>query len=300
MNGFPKDARVCFIGDSITHDNGFISRIVAFYNKHCKERNVNFYNCGIGGAHVDTVFPILERDVLSHNPTHAVIMYGMNDSERSLLSKERTTERYGKLIAAFELYKNNLSKLCDRLKEHGVEIILCTPTPYDEYQSESTDALRGGYALIKGYADYVMTFANEKGFAVCDFNGYLTAKMQERVLINTDRVHPNEDGHYCMAECFLRFQGFDEGVDKEIPEYLDRWRKLVQIHRDIHMTEYFIVKDYSLTDAQRLEKVKEYIENKLDNNDRGWFFKLTKSYMENKPHQSEIENELNTIMENKE
>ena len=38
MNGFPKNARVCFIGDSITHNNGFVSRILL-------EKNIEVILC---------------------------------------------------------------------------------------------------------------------------------------------------------------------------------------------------------------------------------------------------------------
>ena len=83
MNGFPQNARVCFLGDSITHNNGYVSHISAFYHENFKERNVNFYNCGVAGGGVNTLLANFEDDIMAHNPTHAVIMIGINDSERN-------------------------------------------------------------------------------------------------------------------------------------------------------------------------------------------------------------------------
>ena len=47
MNRFPNGARVCFIGDSITHNNLFLAHIVAYYREHFKDSKVKFYNCGV-------------------------------------------------------------------------------------------------------------------------------------------------------------------------------------------------------------------------------------------------------------
>lgn len=112
MYGFPENARVCFLGDSITHNNGFVSHITAFYHENFKEKNINFYNCGVSGGTVETLLSIFDEDILAHNPTHAVIMIGINDSGRGFLVEPRSKERYQKLLNAFESYKKNLTKLC--------------------------------------------------------------------------------------------------------------------------------------------------------------------------------------------
>lgn len=297
MKIFPKNSRVCFVGDSITHNNGFISHIVGFYNEHYKDRNINFYNCGVSGGHVSTLFPIFEDDILSHNPTHAVIMLGMNDSERLLLLEKRDKQRYEKLLNAFDLYKKNLAELCEKFKEKQVEIILCTPTPYDEYQESETEVLPGGFALIEGYADYVRKFAQDNGFALCDYHKYLSRKIQEAALINSDRVHPSDVGHYYMAKCFLLFQGLEIGENKKIPEYMNRWRELVEIYRNIRATEYFIVKDYTLSFEERIESVQRYIDEESGGIYREYFIELAQLYLKYKPKQKDIEDELNYIME---
>ena len=102
MGAFRENSRVCFMGDSITHNNDAVSHISAFYNKNFK--NVSVFNCGVAGGSIGTLISILDEDVLVHNPTHAVIMAGINDSCRDLLGEPRSKERYDKLVGAFESY----------------------------------------------------------------------------------------------------------------------------------------------------------------------------------------------------
>ncbi|MBQ8525118.1 MAG: hypothetical protein IJ460_00130 [Clostridia bacterium] len=127
MNGFPDNARVCFLGDSITHNNEFVSRISAYYHENLKERNVNFYNCGVSGGGIYTLLQIFDEDIISRKPTHAVIMIGINDSGRDSLAMPRGEERYRLLNEHFENYKKNLDLLTKKLTDNNVEIILCTP-----------------------------------------------------------------------------------------------------------------------------------------------------------------------------
>ncbi len=156
MNGFPKGARVVFLGDSITHTNDYIARITDYYHKNFPERGVNFYNCGVSGGNLGTLLAIFDEDIIVHRPTHAVIMIGINDSERYLLSDlPRGKERYDRMLSAFNVYKERLSTICQKLKALGCEIIMCTQTPYDEYQESNKPAYKGGFALLSAYAEYI-------------------------------------------------------------------------------------------------------------------------------------------------
>ena len=93
MTGFEKNSRICFLGDSITHNNGYVSHIVGYYRQHLPERAVKFYNCGVSGGNIGTLFSNFEADIMSHNPTHAVIMIGINDSNREALTEFAKNER---------------------------------------------------------------------------------------------------------------------------------------------------------------------------------------------------------------
>ncbi|MBR1969796.1 MAG: SGNH/GDSL hydrolase family protein [Clostridia bacterium] len=297
MKGFPENSRVCFVGDSITYNNGFISHISAFYHEHFKERNVNFYNCGVAGGRISTALPILDEDVLSYRPTHAVIMFGINDSERCWLDLPKSMERYEKMVSAYEVYKKNLAEICRRLRENDVEIILCTQIPYDEYQNSEVAPLKGGYALMAGYAEYVRQFAKENGYGLCDYHRNFSRAIQKEDLINPDRVHPNDRGQFLIAKCFLEFQGIDIGEQKTFPKYMDKWRELVNAYRKIWTVERLVIDKYDLPQEKRLAIVKEYIKENENNKNTEFIVSLAKDYVNTKHMQKEINEEIITQME---
>jgi len=297
MNGFPKTARVCFIGDSITHNNGFVSYISAYYHEHLKDRKVNFYNCGVAGARIRTALPIMDKDVFTHNPTHAVIMSGINDSDRWALSQPKSVERYDILVNAYEVYQQNLREICRRLREKNVEIILCTPTPYDEYQDSDTDVFKGGYALMAGYAQCVRDVAKELNLPLCDYHRYFSRMLQEENLINKDRVHPNDLGQFYIAKCFLDFQGYDIGEYKPLPSYMDLWREKVKIYRNIWAAERLIIDKYDLTVEEQIAAIKKYIEESEGIEERAHIVGMGKRHLETKHLQDKLNEEINYLME---
>lgn len=302
MNGFPKNSRVCFLGDSITYNNGYVSHISAFYHKHFKERNVNFYNCGIAGGRVETLLDNFDDDIMVHNPTHAVIMIGVNNSSSSLLFEPRSRERYEKLLAAFEIFKKNLSVLCDKLKYNNVEIILCTQTPYDEYMQSDVKRPPASFALMMGYAEYVREYARINHFGLCDYQRYIIEKNQEEELFNPDGVHPNDLGQYYMAKCFLAYQGLELGEMEQFPEYMARWRELVEIERRIRTAEFLLAHSYNLTnkklsDEEKWKLAERYLFDTLKEKQDEYLVSLSETYLQNKKNQNEIKKEINTLME---
>ena len=297
MKGFPKNARVCFIGDSITHDNGFVSYISAYYHENLKDREVNFYNCGVAGARIRTALPILDKDVLSHNPTHAVIMLGINDSSHWSLSLPKSLERYDILVNAYEIYQQNLREICKRLCEKNVEIILCTPTPYDEYQNTDSETRRGGYALIAGYAQCVRDFARELNYPLCDYHLYFSRTLQSETLIQKDRVHPNDLGQFHIAKCFLAFQGYDIGEYKPLPSYMDLWREKVSVYRNIWAAERLIIDKYDISTEEQLVAIKAYVEENEGDEEKAHIVGMGKKYLETKHLQDKLNEEINYLME---
>jgi lysophospholipase L1-like esterase len=298
MNIFPHNARVCFLGDSITHNNEYVSRICAHYHDNLPERKVKFFNGGTSGGSIRTLLANFDRDVIPHSPTHAVIMIGINDSWRNALNGyQRGSYRYSRLKEAFGNYKNNLATICEKLEELGVKITLCTPTPYDEYQVSETPALRGGFALIAEYASHVRNFAKEIGYGLCDFHAYISEVAQSENVICTDRVHPTSLGHYHMAKCFMEYQGENIGEYAPIPDYLDKWKTVVEQLRNIRATEHLIIHDYSLSTQEKLEKAKEYIEGKGKEAPREAFVLRATQYLNDKPMQDKLEQQANELMD---
>ena len=280
MNIFPKNARVCFIGDSITHNNLHLAHIVTYYREHFPDKKIEFYNCGISGGTLTTTLSCFDEDVLPYNPTHAVIMIGINDSARWAL-KCAPEEKYPIIKDAFDKYQTNLNKLCDKLENMGVSITLCTPTPYAEYIESDEPVLRGGSALMQAYADYIHILAKEKNYPVCDYHDYFVRVMQTENLFRPDYVHPTDYGQYHMAKCFLAFQGLELGGEKPLPCDVQKWHEVVGKIRHVFATEHNILADdFTLTDVERAAKIKEYYDNEQTGPYVAYFKQLAEKYPE--------------------
>ncbi len=281
MYRFPKNSRVCFIGDSITHLNLSLAYIVDYYRKNLADNKIEFYNCGISGGTVSTALSAFSEDVLPFSPTHTVVCLGMNDSMRDFLNSPKS-EKYGKLTKAYRDYKENLSKLADKIESAGSKLILCTPTPYAEYVNSSREALKGGAALLLGYAEYVRRFASERKLPLCDYHSYITEKMQTEKLYGDDRVHPLGRGFWRMADCFLKFQGFSLGDMEPLSAEVGEWHAAVLKIRDTVAAEHFVLNDdFSKTPEQRMKLIREFAAE----NRKGAEYEtmLARNYSETKP-----------------
>ena len=286
MPRFPDGARVVFLGDSLVASNLPLRHIVHHYATHSPDAGVKFYNCGVSGGTAGTMLAYRDADIYIHRPTHAVIAVGVNDSGRDMLSQPATPARYASLAARFEKYKADLRALCEDLLSRGVEVILCTPAPYAEYQPEGGEPLRGGYALMLGYADYCRALAAELRLAQCDYHAEMTKLLQTEPLYGPDRIHPTEHGYYKLAGIFLAWQGETIGEEAPCPAYLEEWHDLTRRRRTMYGAEWMIVKKFDQPDEEKLRFIREYLDKQLY--PREVFRNFAQSYWENKPREAEI------------
>ncbi len=296
MKRFPDNSRVCFLGDSITQANGFISHIAEYYHDNFKESNINFYNCGIGGTSSASLFQFFESDVKIHKPTHIVLMEGINASHRDILSNPQSSERYAVLENAFEAFKKNYAIMCDKCTSIGAKLIICTLPPYAEYQKEGGDILPGAYALLSSYADFQRQFAHQNGYELIDIHAYMTKEMQTQVLYGGDRVHPNALGHFVMAKCILEYQGFDIGDYKPCAEYLSDWIENVKNYRNIMHAEFRFIRDVSISEEEKKTIVTDYLENEMYGKNT-WLKGVAELYLRLWPHKKEYFENAKRIME---
>ncbi len=295
MNRFPKDSRVCFIGDSITCNNDYVSRVVAYYHENFPDENINFYNCGASGASSQDILAMFDVDTATYRPTHAVLMFGVNDSGREKLVKGRSEALYTELKTQFEGYQKNLKVICRKLKELGVEITLATPVPVDEYSGFSTPTLPGAFALMSAYAEYVRNYAREEGYPVIDqFAEFTKLLVLGERIYNDDRIHPNELGQYYLAKNILQAQGLTAPEYAPIPEYLNAWREKVRTYRTAIMTgECLFLHRFDLPEEESLATVKKRLETEQDNHLKY----IGNLYLQNKPNAARVKTEMLYEME---
>ncbi len=215
---FEKNARVCFVGDSITANGGYIAKVFDYYRTNLPELGVKMYNCGVGGDSARGALKRLDEDVFDKfNPTEIVLMFGMNDCGYPHFADTDVEKRNRDTLEKRKVHLDSMYKLCEAFKAHGLPVTLCSPTPYDE----SSPLLNETNYI--GVRDELTTYFKLYGEALADFTfkntvDYITPltalekELAEKRLpsfINPDRIHPNAMGHDGMAAIFLKSQGFD-------------------------------------------------------------------------------------------
>lgn len=294
MDRFPAQSRVCFIGDSITHNNGFVSRIAAHYKLHLPEAKVRIWNNGISGGSARSANLFFDEDVRPIVPTHAAIMLGVNDSDRNALTAPEP-ERSTRLDTAFEHYCTEMDRLCDRLAALGCQVTLCTPVPYAEFQPNMQDLLPGGNALIFRYAEHVREMARTRGLPLVDYHARMSELYLNEPLYGDEPVHPNEMGHYRMAEYFLRTQGlkidpYAPLADVQAAAGLTEWAALTAKIRDVYAAEKNFLPDcMTMTSAQKIERIQQLLAEMNARDGQtilAWKTHMFRHYLEIAPHRA--------------
>ena len=285
MERFKNGDRVCFIGDSIIAMNHTLPWVIDCYRNNFPDEDIRFFNCGVAGGTAEFALKIFEEDVLSLKPTHAVVAFGGNDSWRWCLDDPKSEARYKILKERFEIYKDCIEKLCDKILQNNIKLILCTPAPYDEYAESVEPAYKGGYALFSEYANFVRYFAKMKNYTLCDYYEAMVEMMETDTIYSDDRVHPTPHGFHRMAKIFLNKQNLEISEESDITLKYPEWWKAVKIHRELYTTECMVLQKPELPTAEKLKIARDFIEehkDKLDVGHNRWFVELCKNYLKNR------------------
>lgn len=210
---FKKGDRVCFVGNSITHNGDYWHNVQLYYATRYPQLGVQFFNCGISGDVTGGILRRMNKDILVHKPTWAVIMIGMNDVNRPLYDAKRKNEPgiKEKQQAALSAYRKNLDSILLIFREKGIRVVVQTPSIYDQTAKLGGNNLVGVNDALKTCAGYIKEFAARDSLLVVDYWAMLSklnAEIQTTdtaaTLISKDRVHPAGPGHLLMAWEFLK------------------------------------------------------------------------------------------------
>ena len=218
---FGDGERVVFLGDSITQNRLYISYIAAHVQRQYPDRHCEFINLGLssetssGNSEPDHPFPRpcvhtrIDRALATSKPDWVVICYGMNDGIYYPFGEER-----------FADYVNGMRSLIAKVKASGARIIVVTPPPFDALSAKGPLAPAGQaeysykapyekYNEVLGqYAGWVMSLDGQVD-RVVDIYTPLQKYYDEQHAASVDYksgdgIHPREDGHWIMAETFLK------------------------------------------------------------------------------------------------
>ena len=198
---------ICFLGDSITRRGYWIAEIF----EHLRGDGTVVYNCGVSGDSASRAIPRLYTDCLSRTPDTVVMMFGMNDIGRTLYD-EGAGDNEGKKAARLELYRTSIRTLAAMIREAGIDLILCTPTPYNDITPTDLPKCSANEGL-GACAAFIRAFAQEMGVPCVDFFAELTPMIGKEYSTLPDMVHPTPESHHPMAQIFLRTMGMIEEYD---------------------------------------------------------------------------------------
>jgi lysophospholipase L1-like esterase len=210
---FQKGDKVAFVGNSITNNGEFHHNIFQYYVTRFPEKQIEFFNCGISGDRTEGILSRMDEDILIHKPTHAVIMIGMNDVQRTLYSATPTqnADILKQRAAALAKYKINLDSIVRLFLSKNIKVILQKPTIYDQTAVLKTPNNLGVNDALKQCADYGEELAQKYKLPSVDYwtilntiNLELQKKDPSATIIGADRVHPAAAGHLIMAYQFLK------------------------------------------------------------------------------------------------
>jgi lysophospholipase L1-like esterase len=198
--------RITFYGDSITEQRQYTEDVEEYMVTRYPAWKVSFHNAGVGGDKVSGGWagPIdlrLDRDVFSWRPSIITIMLGMNDFYYR-------PDQPGIFSSYTEGYRHIVESI--KKSDPQARLTLIQPSPYDDVTREPL--IPGGFnAVLQKYSAFVAQLARERGAQVADFNSPLTAVLKAinaespalAQQIIPDRVHPQQGGHWIMAESLL-------------------------------------------------------------------------------------------------
>ncbi len=199
---------VCFVGDSITHSGFYHTYIYNYYLTRFTDRNIQIYNCGIGGHTAEKTLINFKWDVPKLNPTVITVMLGMND----LRARNTDVEKF---IDEIKKLREKIRKLTD------AKIIYISPTPYDEFLPIQNDNLLGFNSVLGKAGSRLKKMADNFNSKFIDFHSPMTEilkreKIQDPnfTIIGSDRIHPGRVGNMIMAYLFLKAQNAPSIVNK--------------------------------------------------------------------------------------
>ena len=214
---FKPNARVCFLGDSITAHAHFADDILSYYRTHFPERRVKMYSVGVPG---DTAMGCYRRRrhiimMREYAPTDVVLMFGINDVA---WYRYAAYEQDKAAFAADRAVSHTVAmeRIVSELRAMGVRIWLCSSPPYDDvYAARDTQCAAALAAMHRADLAALSRFSI---VGTVDFGTEMLALLRAlkarggESIIGDDHVHPKEMGHHVMARLFLRMQGETEAV----------------------------------------------------------------------------------------
>ena len=161
---------------------------------------INIINAGISGDNAPGGLARMDRDLLPYHPDLTVVCFGLNDCTQG--------------TAGLETYHDALVSIVRKLKQHGSEVVLMTPSPvctrvHTQLRGESLRKI--GKDLVRNFQDgifdrymeQVRAVAKEEGVPLCDVYAKWMTLYNNGVditnLLSNYLNHPSRQMHWLFA-----------------------------------------------------------------------------------------------------
>jgi lysophospholipase L1-like esterase len=213
----PTVKRIVFLGDSITYAGQYVDDIAAYQHARFPDRPIEFINIGLPSetvsglsepGHAGGKFPRpdlherLARVLDKTKPDLVFACYGMNDGIYQPFDETR-----------FQAFRSGIEWLRAQVEKSGAKIIHVTPPIFDE--------AKGGHpgyaAVLDRYAEWLLA-QRTNDWDVVDLHfpmkNFLAAQRATNATfaLSHDGVHPDELGHWLMAQQILLHLGVTEAA----------------------------------------------------------------------------------------
>ena len=207
-----------FLGDSITASGRYVAAFDAWLSAVHGEQKPEILNAGLPSetvsglsedGHAGGKFPRpdlaerLDRVLTLTKPDLVVACYGINCGIYQPFDQER-----------FSRYQQGIERLRTAVQGHGATLILMTPPFYDDQRSSRGFSYNG---VLDRYSQWLLD-QREKDWLVIDLHDPMTREVHRRrenepqFTFQPDGVHPNDAGHWFMAQQLVRFFGDEKAA----------------------------------------------------------------------------------------
>ncbi len=213
-----KNRRILVLGDSITQGGHYVHYLDAWLVKKFPDRRYEVINAGVSSETISglsekghaggrfprpCLFERLERVLAKTRPQLIIACYGMNCGIYQPLDPQRSAR-----------FQNGHLRLRAAAKQYGAEVLHVTPPIFDNHDKPGFDY----NSVLTAYSKW-MAQQTDSGWLVADLHTFMSQKIaaektkDKKFTVQRDRVHPNKQGHWIMAQSIISYFG-DTNVSK--------------------------------------------------------------------------------------
>lgn len=204
---FESNSKILFMGDSITDTGrdrenpenmgrGYAYMLAGMLGAMYAELDLKFYNQGISGNRVCDLVERWQSDCIEFKPDVLSILIGVNDVWRRYDSNNPTD---------VDSFKNGYKQILQQTKDDlGCQIVIMEPfvLPVSEDRKEWREDLDPKIGAIRELAaEYADAYVPLDGIFAS------ASTLTGPAYWSADGVHPNEKGHFLIADNWVEFTG---------------------------------------------------------------------------------------------